>query len=146
MSTESLPITPGAFAEAIKELPLAVLYSKVSELTNSIAHLDRSNSELRAYLAESNDSEEEKKEIQEYVSENDGVAVSMKERIGLLKTEVENRGQPWIELEELKRVEDEDAAEAAAPNGDGSAATGATGATEATNGGQDGESEEGVYL
>jgi uncharacterized small protein (DUF1192 family) len=146
MSTESLPITPGAFAEAIKELPLAVLYSKVSELTNSIAHLDRSNSELRTYLTESNDSEEEKKEIQEYVSENCGVAVSMKERIGLLKTEVENRGQPWIELEELKRVEDEDAAEAAAPNGDGSAATGATGATEATNGGQDGESEEGVYL
>jgi hypothetical protein len=147
MSTESLPITPEAFAEAIKELPLAVLYSKVSELTNSIAHLHRSNSELRIYLAETNDSEEDKQEIQRYVDENEGVAVSMKDRIGLLKTEVENRGQPWIELEELKRVGDEDAE--GAPNGDGNAAaaeTGASRADEATGEGQNGESEEGVHL
>ncbi|KAJ5159167.1 uncharacterized protein N7500_008818 [Penicillium coprophilum] len=109
MSTESLPITPGAFAEAIKELPLAVLYSKVSELTNSIAHLHRSNAELRAFLAESNDSEEDKKEIEGYVTENEGVAVSMNERISLLKTEVENRGQPWIELDELKIDKGQDA-------------------------------------
>ncbi|KAJ5490524.1 hypothetical protein N7453_011349 [Penicillium expansum] len=87
MSTESLPITPGAFAEAIKELPMAVLYSKVSELTNSIAHLHRSNAELRAFLTESNDSEEDKKELEGYVAENEGVAVSMNERILLLKTE-----------------------------------------------------------
>jgi predicted RNase H-like nuclease (RuvC/YqgF family) len=148
MSTESLPITPGAFAEAIKELPLAVLYNKVSELTNSIAHLYRSNSELRAYLAESDDSEEDKKEIQKYVDENEVVAASMKERIELLKTEVENRGQPWIELEELKRVGDEDAE--GAPNGDGTTAAdagaGAAGASGATGEDQNGESEEGVYL
>jgi len=133
MSTESLPITPGAFTEAIKELPLAVLYSKVSELTNSIAHLHRSNAELRAYLADTNDSEEDKKELENYVAENEGVAVSMKERIELLKTEVENRGQPWIELDELKRVANEDAD--GIPNGDA-----------ATGEGQNGESEEGVYL
>ncbi|CAG8385039.1 unnamed protein product [Penicillium salamii] len=138
MSTEALPITPGAFAEAIKELPLAVLYSKVSELTNSIAHLHRSNVELRTYLVETNDSEEDKKEIEQYVTENEQVAVSMNERIALLKTEVENRGQPWIELEDLKKVDDE------APNGDG--AGGATEATESAAGGQDGDSHEGVYL
>ncbi|KAJ5286144.1 hypothetical protein N7524_001450 [Penicillium chrysogenum] len=109
MSTESLPITPGAFAEAIKELPIAVLYSKVSELTNSIAHLHRSNAELRAFLAESNDSEEDKKELEGYITENEGVAVSMNERILLLKTEVENRGQPWIELDELKINNDQEA-------------------------------------
>ncbi|KAJ5185965.1 hypothetical protein N7491_006164 [Penicillium cf. griseofulvum] len=109
MSTESLPITPGAFAEAIKELPLAVLYSKVSELTNSIAHLHRSNAELRTFLAESNNSEEDKKELEGYVTENEGVAVSMIERISLLKTEVENRGQPWIELDELKIDKRQDA-------------------------------------
>ena len=138
MSTEALPITPGAFAEAIKELPLAVLYSKVSELTNSIAHLQRSNTELRTYLAETNDSEEDKKEIEQYVAENEEVAVSMNGRIALLKTEVENRGQPWIELEDLKKVDDE------VPNGDG--AGGNTEAPESAGEGQDENTHEGVYL
>ncbi|KAJ5334372.1 hypothetical protein MYU51_016677 [Penicillium brevicompactum] len=137
MSTEALPITPGAFAEAIQELPLAVLYSKVSELTNSIAHLHRSNAELRAYLAETNDSEEDKKEIEQYVTENEDVAVSMNERIALLKTEVENRGQPWIELEDLKKVDDD------VPNGDGG---GAAHATETTGEGGNADSQDGIYL
>lgn len=140
MSTEALPITPGAFAEAIKELPLAVLYSKVSELTNSIVHLQRSNVELRAYLVATNDSEEDKKEIEQYVNENEEVAASMNARIGLLKTEVENRGQPWIELKDLKEVDE------GVPNGDGDDATGAPHATETTGENQNGDSEEGVYL
>ncbi|KAF9248944.1 hypothetical protein DTO013E5_8099 [Penicillium roqueforti] len=96
MSTQSLPITPGAFAEAIKELPLAVLYSKVSEITNSIAHLKRSNAEIRAYIAESNDSEEDKKDLECHATENEAVMVSMNERIMLLKTEVENRWGPSV--------------------------------------------------
>lgn len=147
MSTESFPITPAAFAEAIKELPLAVLYAKVSELTNSIAHLRRSNTELRTYLTETNDSDQDKKEIEQYVTENEEVAVSMSERISLLKTEVENRGEPWIELEELKKV-DEDTPNGDASNADDAAAapTGSIVATGATDGGQNGESEEGVYL
>ncbi|OQE38011.1 hypothetical protein PENCOP_c009G06415 [Penicillium coprophilum] len=154
MSTESLPITPGAFAEAIKELPLAVLYSKVSELTNSIAHLHRSNAELRAFLAESNDSEEDKKEIEGYVTENEGVAVSMNERISLLKTEVENRGQPWIELNELKIDKGQDAltdvpvtnghvAETGDGTGSGSGPGAETGAGRESNDRDDGD---GVYL
>lgn len=145
MSTESLPITPGAFAEAIKELPLAVLYSKVSELTNSIAHLHRSNAELRAFLAESNDSEEDKKELEGYITENESVAVSMNERISLLKTEVENRGQPWIELDELKKDEVQ-AASADAPVTNGNepgTETGSAGAGQDSNDGQEGD---GVYL
>lgn len=148
MSTESLPITPAAFAEAITELPLAVLYAKVSELTNSIAHLHRSNTELRIYLTETNDSDEDKKEIEQYVTENETVAVSMNERISLLKTEVGNRGQPWIELEELRKT-DEDTPNGDASNADSDAAasaTGSTGATGVTDGGQNEESEEGVYL
>ncbi|KAJ5494722.1 hypothetical protein N7463_010809 [Penicillium fimorum] len=154
MSTESLPITPGAFAEAIKELPLAVLYSKVSELTNSIAHLHRSNAELRAFLAESNDSEEDKKELEGYVTENEGVAVSMNERISLLKTEVENRGQPWIELDELKidkgqdtstdvPVTNGDATETETQTGTGAGAGAETGAGQESNDREDGD---GVYL
>jgi hypothetical protein len=154
MSTESLPITPGAFAEAIKELPLAVLYSKVSELTNSIAHLHRSNAELRAFLAESNDSEEDKKELEGYVTENEGVAVSMNERISLLKTEVENRGQPWIELDELKIDNGQDAlTDVPATNGNATeteteAVTGAGAGAEAGAGREsnDREDGDGVYL
>ncbi|KAJ5297948.1 hypothetical protein PENANT_c012G09681 [Penicillium antarcticum] len=138
MSTESLPITPGAFAEAVKELPLAVLYAKVSELTNSITHLHRSNTELRAFLLESCDSEEEKKELETYVKENDDVAVSMNERISLLKTEVENRGQPWIELDQLKVDPN-----APVTNGNGNG-NGPTGATQDAPEGEGGE--EGVYL
>ncbi|CAI7645333.1 unnamed protein product [Penicillium palitans] len=129
MSTEALPITPGAFAEAIKELPIAVLYSKVSELTNSIAHLHRSNAELRAFLTESNDSEEEKKELE-----------------GLLKTEVENRGQPWIELDELKIDKGQDAlTDVPVTNGNGTE----TGTEPAAGAGQesnDREDGDGVYL
>jgi hypothetical protein len=142
MSTESLPITPGAFAEAIKELPLAVLYSKVSELTNSITHLHRSNAELRAFLLESCDSEEEKKELETYVKENEDVAVSMNERIALLKTEVENRGLPWIELDQLKN-------DPIAPvtNGTGNGDGGTDATQDATEGQSQGEGgEDGVYL
>lgn len=150
MSTESLPITPGAFAEAIKELPLAVLYSKVSELTNSIAHLHRSNAELRAFLTESNDSEEDKKELEGYVAENEGVAVSMNERISLLKTEVENRGHPWIELDELKINKEQDVmTDVPVTNGNGTEnGTGAGPGAEAGAGQEsnDREDGDGVYL
>ncbi|KAJ5761926.1 uncharacterized protein N7511_005308 [Penicillium nucicola] len=138
MSTESLPITPGAFTEAVKELPLAVLYAKVSELTNSITHLHRSNAELRAFLLESCDSEEDKKELETYVKENENVAVSMNERISLLKTEVENRGQPWIELDQLKT---DPTAPVTNGNGSGDGASGATQDTPEDEGGEDG-----VYL
>lgn len=151
MSTQSLPITPGAFAEAIKELPLAVLYSKVSEITNSIAHLKRSNAEIRAYIAESNDSEEDKKDLECHATENEAVMVSMNERIMLLKTEVENRGQPWIELDELKTDKEQDTlADVPVTNGNvtetgagAGAGAGADGAGEESN---DGGDQDGVHL
>ncbi|GKZ36132.1 hypothetical protein AbraIFM66950_007039 [Aspergillus brasiliensis] len=103
MSAESLPISPAAFAEAIKELPLPVLYAKVSEIRNSMAHLHRSNQELRTFINESCDTDTEKQELEGYIKENEDVAVSMLERIELLKTEVENRGQRWIELEDPEK-------------------------------------------
>lgn len=99
MTTETPSINLAAFAEAITELPLSAVYSKVSELRNSIAHLHRSNAELRLFLEESQDTEEEKKELEGYILENEGVVASMNERVSLLKTELENRGQPWVEGE-----------------------------------------------
>ncbi|KAL4888399.1 hypothetical protein BDV59DRAFT_138947 [Aspergillus ambiguus] len=97
MSGESAPISLDAFAEAIQELPLSVVHAKASELRNSIAHLRRSNAELQAFVAESCDTDDEKRELEGYISENEGVIGSMNDRIMLLKAEVERRGQVWIE-------------------------------------------------
>ncbi|KAJ5212651.1 uncharacterized protein N7498_004297 [Penicillium cinerascens] len=142
MSSESLPINPAAFAEAIKELPLSSLHSKVLELRNSIAHLHRSNAELRLFLAESDDTEEEKKELQSYVTENEGVIVSMSVRVELLKTELEHRGQPWIEVEEKAEENGEETTEVPVTNG-------SEGESRDSNGNADanaGQEEDGVYL
>ncbi|EED20269.1 conserved hypothetical protein [Talaromyces stipitatus ATCC 10500] len=99
MSAEAQPISPIAFAEAIKELPLSSLYAKVSELRNSISHLTRSNEELRTYIIESEEGPDspDNKELEAYVLENEEVMQAMAERIRLLKVEVEGRGQRWME-------------------------------------------------
>ncbi|GAQ10994.1 hypothetical protein ALT_8315 [Aspergillus lentulus] len=99
MSEEAQPITLEAFAEAIKELPLSAVYAKVSEIRNSVAHLRRSNSELRAFIDQSCESESDKRELEGYIAENEGVITTMNDRLGLLKTEIENRGERWIEEE-----------------------------------------------
>ncbi|KAJ5698438.1 hypothetical protein N7462_000443 [Penicillium macrosclerotiorum] len=142
MSAESLPINPTAFAEAIKELTLSTVYAKVAELRNSIAHLQRSNVELRIFLLESQDSEEDKKELEGYITENEGVMKSMEERLALLKTEVENRGQQWIEVEDEK----ENSGEGQRPNGLPEPTTNGTAADghQSDNAGENGD--EGVYL
>ncbi|RAL00262.1 uncharacterized protein BO80DRAFT_357305 [Aspergillus ibericus CBS 121593] len=156
MSGESLPIAPAAFAEAIKELPLPVLYAKVSEIRNSIAHLHRSNQELRTFITESCESDADKQELESYIVENEGVAVSMTERIDLLKAEVENRGQQWIELDEKEKEEQNgDPTSLPSPPVNGAAQRPAATAQQdssnpasAENSGdaQAGQDEEGVYL
>lgn len=99
MSSEAQPITPAAFAEALKSLPLSALYAKVSEIRNSIAHLQRSNAELKLFIEESTESESDKRELETYITENEVVIETMNERISLCKAEVEERGQQWIELD-----------------------------------------------
>lgn len=97
MSAQPISFTASMFADAIKDLPLSNIYAKASEIQNSIAHLHRSNDEMRAFVADSCDTEDDKREIEGYVSENEGIVMSMYERIALLKAEVEGRGQRWIE-------------------------------------------------
>lgn len=104
MSGETAPISLAAFAEALKELDLSVIYAKVSELRNSMAHLRRSNSEMQTFVNESCDTEEDKRELENYITENDGVLASMSDRILLLRAEIEGRGQRWHE-EEAQPVE-----------------------------------------
>jgi hypothetical protein len=117
MSSEAQPIPVEVFAEAIKSLPLSSLYAKVSELRNSIAHLSRSNEELRTYIRESEDGPDspDNKELENYVLENEAVMQAMAQRIGLLKAEVEDRGQQW--MEEVLADDEADAEEGLTPNG-----------------------------
>lgn len=135
MSATTLSIDPAAFAEAITELPLSAVFSKVSELRNSIAHLHRSNAEIRSFLEETNDTEEEKKSLEEYIDENKGVIASMEERVLLLKKELENRGQPLVEAEKGEDKKEN----GAEPNGAGAEA-------EAQAQAPSREGDEGVYL
>ncbi|OAX81414.1 hypothetical protein ACJ72_04242 [Emergomyces africanus] len=101
MSATATPITPQAFAEALKSLPLSSLYAKASELRNSIAHLQRSNDELARYMAEETPDGRDK-DCEEAIQENEVVMLRMQERIELVKAEVEGRGQRWSEEMELE--------------------------------------------
>ncbi|RMZ75356.1 hypothetical protein DV738_g5522, partial [Chaetothyriales sp. CBS 135597] len=47
---DALPISAASFAQAIEDLPMENLYAKASEINNSIAHLQRSNAELKEYI------------------------------------------------------------------------------------------------
>ena len=91
MSFDATPITPERFAEAIKELPLANLHFKAAEIRNSIAHLVSSNQQLQPF-ADEGDSD-----CADAIQENLVVVQRMKERILLLKGEVEGRGSKWAE-------------------------------------------------
>lgn len=72
-------------------------------------------------MAESCESEDDKRELGSYVSENEGVITSMEERILLLKAEVENRGQLWVEAENMADADaGEDQGASATINGAGS--------------------------
>ena len=95
MSAESQPISPTAFAEAITELPLESLHAEAAKLQNDINKLLESNAALEAEKAV--ETEEGVKFLDEVIVENEGVVKSKEERIGLLKVEVEKRGQVWIE-------------------------------------------------
>ncbi|KAK2760912.1 hypothetical protein FQN54_002154 [Arachnomyces sp. PD_36] len=92
MSASSVPINPTAFAEALTSLPLGSLYAKGAEIQNSIAHLQRSNEELQQFIQETEGGD---KDCEDAVKENEVVIGRMEERIELLKTEIEGRGQTW---------------------------------------------------
>ena len=96
MSNEARPISPSRFASALADLPLANLYSKAFEIRNSIAHLQRSNEELQAYSDSQPGGDED---CLDAVRENEMVIARMRERVGLVKREVENRGGRWHEAE-----------------------------------------------
>ena len=95
MSAEALPISPEQFATALETLPVSNLYAKTFEIRNSIAHLERSNAELELFMVESGRDED----CAQAVAENKQVIDRMKQRVELIKAEVEKRGARWHEAD-----------------------------------------------
>lgn len=93
MPSEGSPISSAQFAIAIEELPLENLYAKVFEIRNSISHLEDSNKELEEYSQTVGGDTD----CVAAVAENREVIGRMKERVELVKREVERRGQKWHE-------------------------------------------------
>lgn len=93
MSATAAPISPERFALAIEHLPLANLHLKASELRNSIAHLLYSNEQLEPYAQEGD------QDCMDAIRENEEVLVRLRERIALLRREVERRGFRWGDAE-----------------------------------------------
>ncbi len=93
MSSTSTPIPLHRFAEAITDLPLSNLHFEAAEIRNSIAHLESSVEDLQ-YFADEGD-----EDCREAVEENREVIGRMKERVVLLRREVERRGYKWSEDE-----------------------------------------------
>lgn len=103
-SATTRAITAEQFAIAIQDLPLENLYAKASEIENSIAHLQRSNAQLKEFsdsirndaTIEGETREEVgDRECLDAIRENEEVIARQRERVEMLKGEAERRGQRW---------------------------------------------------
>lgn len=93
MSSTSTPISSDRFAEAIRALPLSNLHLKAAELHNSIVHLESSNRQLKPSADDGDPL------CSDAIQENSEVIRRMRERILLLRQEVEQRGFQWKDEE-----------------------------------------------
>jgi hypothetical protein len=115
MSNPPTPITPTAFADALKALSLSSLHLKVLELRNSIAHLDYSNEQLRPFalgleatLSSPSAQPQPDQDCIDAIRENEVVIARMQERIALVRVEVEERGCSWAEFRSKEEVEEDE--------------------------------------
>ncbi|PSR99354.1 hypothetical protein BD289DRAFT_424034 [Coniella lustricola] len=132
MSAETTPITAPRFAAALKDLSLASLHLKTLELRNALAHLAYSNLQLRPFAEgtqatldtatsnnnhdDSNSSRQTQTQAEgqpdqdciDAIRENELVMDRMRERILLIKTEVEFRGVSWREFDNGEMAADEE--------------------------------------
>lgn len=107
MSSETRPVSPNSFAQAIEDLPAETLYSKAHEINNSIAHLEQSNKLLQEYSDSIKNDENidaqtragGDKDCLDAIRENKIVIDRQRDRVRLLKAEVERRGQRWHEAD-----------------------------------------------
>ncbi|KAI0841080.1 hypothetical protein F5Y06DRAFT_260598 [Hypoxylon sp. FL0890] len=143
MSSESHPIDPARFAEALTELPAESLALKVLEIRNAIAHLDYSNAELKPFAEgrpptlNEGETAEPDQDCIDAIAENEVVIARMQSRIEMIRAEVERRGLSWREFQGKPDEEKEESS--AATDG---ANAGSSNATNGVNGhGADGEGE-----
>lgn len=101
MSSTTNPISPTRFAAALSDLSLASLHAKASEIRNSILHLRISNSQLEPFAADGD------ADCMDAIKENEAVMDRMRERVELLRTEVEGRGARWVSWDEDAAVAEE---------------------------------------
>lgn len=149
MSAEATPISAARFASALTDLPISSLYAKHVELTNNIAHLESSNKQLEDFARENDD-----RDCYEALLENRQVMKNFKERMDLIRKEVEEiRGLPWRPRDEgeVRKEEGATGLNGTAPTQNGTSAPSSHGlqstqeqATGTST--QTGEEEEGVYL
>lgn len=147
MSSETInPISPSRFAEALESLPIDALHSKAAELTNSISHLKSSNDQMLPFA------EEGDRDCREAMFENLAVINRMRERVDLIKKEVESRGMPWTaEGEEYGNVRAEETRVNGTGTTNGTMQSGTLGDDDLRRRiedqvGQDNETEDGVHL
>jgi hypothetical protein len=117
MSSETLPISPARFAEAIKDLSLASLHLKVLEIRNDVAHLDYSNEQLLPYAkgtvaalgAAAGEAPTPDQDCIDAIKENIVVIERKLNQLRLVRTEVENRGVSWTEFQSKEEAEQQQA-------------------------------------
>lgn len=115
------PISAPRFAAALRDLSLASLHLKVLELRNSLAHLAYSNLQLRPFADGTEaalGADGPDPDCADAIRENEVVMDRMRERILLVKAEVEGRGVSWREFEDVaaaQRQEEQRQEEPAAP-------------------------------
>lgn len=99
MSAQARPISPTRFSAALQDLPLSNLYGKVSELRNQLVHLDYSNQEMKAFAdGTAPGLTEPDKDCIAAIEENEVVIERIIERLGLLRAEIEGRGNSWLDV------------------------------------------------
>ncbi|KAJ0313886.1 hypothetical protein COL5a_007175 [Colletotrichum fioriniae] len=119
MSADTRPISPTQFASALRDLSLPTLHLKALEIRNSILHLEYSNAQLAPYAAGDATTLDSATDASaghgpdptcvEAIRENDVVIARMRERVQIIRDEVEGRGHSWNEFKSKEEVEEEEA-------------------------------------
>jgi hypothetical protein len=92
-----------AYKSALSQLSTPSLYGEILKLENSIKHLRRSNEELRLH---ERSGEEDTTWIQPVIAENEEVIKKQREQVGLVKSEISERGAKSEHGEEAIMVGD----------------------------------------
>ncbi|TQS35611.1 hypothetical protein Golomagni_03964 [Golovinomyces magnicellulatus] len=97
MSDQALPISLDRFKEALQSLPTQTLQLKEAEIQNSIAHLNYSNEQLKPYALGHEESMnfQPDQDCIDALKENEIVLVRFRDRIELVRKELERRGINW---------------------------------------------------